>query len=338
MQVTTLADGQTIEFPDNIPEEQIVAELNRITGERRQAESMQQMTPMARGAMQVFGDIAGMRQQSQEELQYPTVPGHSFGMNFDQMMQVTDRINNTNQANASERIRLRAQRESAMEAEKDRAQQLKLEQQRQKNEMQMQKMRDTAQMELEKQKQGGRQDENSQLFRQSLEQQRQEYGLRGDLYERQSDADLARGLAIMERENQINRELRTLEQKYYMNRLDAEGSQRMEQLRAELDSLWARQTRELDSSGNSLADAERKQRLRQSVISELYQRYLNDPNYVTITADSQTGQSVPNFTPQFWQLVDQELNRRTGGTTHLDTGGGSGLRQDSNGNWTWGMP
>jgi hypothetical protein len=144
---------RSIAFPDDATPDEMSVALKNIEAQQQRQQAAQGMRPLARSMFNAFATPIREFQQAQaESVPYPVLPGNTFGMSTAQMGRAQETMTQTNQFNASAKIRQRVEMERAMEAEKDRAQQIKLQQQQFKNQQQLEKMRQ--QQEAEKYKKG----------------------------------------------------------------------------------------------------------------------------------------------------------------------------------------
>jgi hypothetical protein len=136
-----LPSGEMAVFPADMPDDAIANNITQFQAQQQRVQEFGNQHPLAQGLMQFVGPQFGFQPPSKDEFQIPIVPGNTFGMTPETLQSTRNVIANTQQLNASERIRQRVQMEREMEQEKDRAQALKLEQQRLKNQQMMEKMR-----------------------------------------------------------------------------------------------------------------------------------------------------------------------------------------------------
>jgi len=131
MQVIYGPTRQPFEFPDGTPPEQIDQHLTQYHNAQQQTQMQQQRSPLARGVAQMFGAFAQAAQP--EPFQIPVVPGKTFGMTPETLNNTLGTIQQTQQMNASEKIRQRAEQQRELEQEKQFQQTVKLEDIREKN-------------------------------------------------------------------------------------------------------------------------------------------------------------------------------------------------------------
>ena len=147
-----LPTGENAVFPDGMPEDQILSTLDQHFAQQQQVQQFQQEPPLAQAIMKAVGPQFGFQVPEPDAFRLPVLKGNTFGMTPETLNNTLGIVQNTQNMNASERIRQRVQMEQQMEQEKDRAQQLKLEQQRFKNQQMIEKMREQQEADAERRK------------------------------------------------------------------------------------------------------------------------------------------------------------------------------------------